>query len=180
VRSPPGRLRVRVSSLALPSGGGQQARGTKLAPNPRDPLYFETETTPPVDFHSFRRAFSTALAEAGGQRAARDEPCGALRPARARALRHANGGDAHGPRRRAAGLALKAVPERVRRDDLAAHDVPSGPGIVSAGDDSGPLPAGAATAGEGNHANAQDSLSSGCRTRTYDPAVNRSRRRSTK
>jgi integrase len=30
-----------------------------------DPLYDETETTLPVDFHSFRRAFNTALAEAG-------------------------------------------------------------------------------------------------------------------
>ena len=40
-------------------------RETKLAPNPRDPLYFETATTLPVDFHSFRRAFNTALAEAG-------------------------------------------------------------------------------------------------------------------
>jgi integrase len=44
---------------------GRSAPGTKLAPNPRDPLYFETATTLPVDFHSFRRAFSTALAEAG-------------------------------------------------------------------------------------------------------------------
>ncbi len=39
--------------------------GTKLAPHPRDPLYHETATTLPVDFHSFRRAFNTALAEAG-------------------------------------------------------------------------------------------------------------------
>lgn len=31
-------------------------------PNPRDPLYFETATSLPVDFHSFRRAFNTALA----------------------------------------------------------------------------------------------------------------------
>ena len=38
---------------------------TKLAPNPADPLYFETSTTMPVDFHSFRRAYATALAEAG-------------------------------------------------------------------------------------------------------------------
>ena len=30
-----------------------------------DPLYSETPTTLPVDFHSFRRAFNTALAEAG-------------------------------------------------------------------------------------------------------------------
>src|SRR6185369_6989821 len=33
-------------------------------PDPRDPLYFETATTLPVDFHSFRRAFNTALAGA--------------------------------------------------------------------------------------------------------------------
>ncbi len=39
--------------------------GTRLAPNPRDPLYFETPTSLPVDFHSFRRAFNTALAAAG-------------------------------------------------------------------------------------------------------------------
>ena len=30
-----------------------------------DPLYHATEWSLPVDFHSFRRAFSTALAEAG-------------------------------------------------------------------------------------------------------------------
>jgi integrase len=41
------------------------ADGTKPAPNPRDPLYFETAMTRPVDWHSFRRAFGTALAEAG-------------------------------------------------------------------------------------------------------------------
>ena len=44
---------------------GREATGTKLAPDPRDPLYFETEVSLPVDFHSFRRAFNTALAEAG-------------------------------------------------------------------------------------------------------------------
>jgi integrase len=44
---------------------GKRAAGTKLAPNPADPLYFETATTLPVDFHSFRRAYNTALAEAG-------------------------------------------------------------------------------------------------------------------
>ncbi len=38
------------------------SQGTKLAPNPRDPLYHETTTTRLVDFHSFRRAFNTALA----------------------------------------------------------------------------------------------------------------------
>jgi integrase len=44
---------------------GKPAQGTKLAPSPTDPLYYETATTLPVDFHSFRRAFNTALAEAG-------------------------------------------------------------------------------------------------------------------
>jgi integrase len=44
---------------------GKAPSGTKLAPNPRDPLYFDTATTLAVDFHSFRRAFNTALAEAG-------------------------------------------------------------------------------------------------------------------
>ncbi len=44
---------------------GMKPEGIKLAPNPRDPLYFETSTTLPVDFHSFRRAFASALAEAG-------------------------------------------------------------------------------------------------------------------
>ncbi len=38
---------------------------SKTIPNPSDPLYHETSTTLPVDFHSCRRAFSTALAEAG-------------------------------------------------------------------------------------------------------------------
>jgi integrase-like protein len=41
------------------------ALGTKLAPDASDPLYFETQATLPVDFHSFRRAFASALAEAG-------------------------------------------------------------------------------------------------------------------
>jgi len=44
---------------------GKPAEGTKPAPNPRDPVYYETATTLPVDFHSFRRAFNTALAGAG-------------------------------------------------------------------------------------------------------------------
>jgi hypothetical protein len=39
--------------------------GTKPAPNPRDPLYFETPSTLPVDWHSFRRAYASALADAG-------------------------------------------------------------------------------------------------------------------
>ncbi len=40
-------------------------RGLRRAVASREPLYFETETTLPVDFRSFRRAFSTGLAEAG-------------------------------------------------------------------------------------------------------------------
>jgi integrase len=44
---------------------GKPVEGKKLAPNPRDPLYFETATTLPVDWHSFRRAFASALADAG-------------------------------------------------------------------------------------------------------------------
>jgi integrase len=63
---------VRATPIEVPATGsgmrtdlGKQRKGTKLAPNPRDPLYFETANTLPVDFHSFRRAFSTALAQAG-------------------------------------------------------------------------------------------------------------------
>jgi len=37
----------------------------QILPDARDPLYFETASTLPVDFHSFRRAFNTGLAEAG-------------------------------------------------------------------------------------------------------------------
>jgi integrase len=37
----------------------------KPAPNPADPLYFDTRVSKRVDFHSFRRAYNTALARAG-------------------------------------------------------------------------------------------------------------------
>jgi hypothetical protein len=58
--------RSRVSdSPGTRTDRGKLAKGTKLAPNPRDPLYFETEASLPVDFHSFRRAFNTALASIG-------------------------------------------------------------------------------------------------------------------
>ena len=40
-------------------------RDGKAAPNPADPLYFDTPVSRRVDFHSFRRAYNTALAEAG-------------------------------------------------------------------------------------------------------------------
>ena len=43
----------------------QHADGSvEFVPNPLDPLYFETDTTLPVDFHSWRRGFSTGLAGA--------------------------------------------------------------------------------------------------------------------
>ena len=58
-------VEVPATSPGTRTDRGKQASGTKPAPNPRDPLYFETATTLPVDFHSFRRAFNTALAEAG-------------------------------------------------------------------------------------------------------------------
>jgi hypothetical protein len=51
------------------------------APNPRDPLYFETVTTRPIDFHSFRRVFNTALAEARNASRARTERMRAQRSA---------------------------------------------------------------------------------------------------
>ena len=38
---------------------------TTTKPNPADALYFETSYTYPLDFHSTRRAFATALADSG-------------------------------------------------------------------------------------------------------------------
>jgi integrase len=39
--------------------------GGELLPNPADPLYFDTKVSRKLDFHSCRRGFNTALAEAG-------------------------------------------------------------------------------------------------------------------
>jgi len=58
-------IMVPATSKGTRTDRGKTANGTKPAPNPRDPLYFATATTLPVDFHSFRRAFASALAEAG-------------------------------------------------------------------------------------------------------------------
>jgi len=58
-------VEVPATSAGTRTDRGKRANGTKLAPNPADPLYHETATTLPVDWHSFRRAFSSALAEAG-------------------------------------------------------------------------------------------------------------------
>jgi integrase len=62
-RMPP--IQVPATRPGMRTDLGKRAEGTKLRPHPRDPLYFETATTLPVDFHSFRRAFASALAEAG-------------------------------------------------------------------------------------------------------------------
>jgi integrase len=58
-------IEVPATASGMRTDLGQRPEGTKLAPHPKDPLYYETATTLPVDFHSFRRAFNTALAEAG-------------------------------------------------------------------------------------------------------------------
>ena len=63
VRVPP--IQVPARKAGTRTDLGCRAEGTMLAPNLADPLYFETASTLPVDFHSFRRAFNTALAEAG-------------------------------------------------------------------------------------------------------------------
>ena len=63
VRRPP--IEVPATKSGTRTDLGRRAAGTKLAPDPSDPLYLETETTLPVDLHSFRRAFASALAEAG-------------------------------------------------------------------------------------------------------------------
>jgi integrase len=55
-----------VSVRQVRTGRGTNTRAVEETnPDPRDPLYFETSQSLPVDFHSFRRAFNTALAEAG-------------------------------------------------------------------------------------------------------------------
>ena len=151
---------------------GQRAEGTKIAPNPRDPLYFETATTLPVDFHSFRRAFSTALAEAGVNvqhamhLAAHSDPrVHARYVMRTAAMRTV-------PTAALPVLAMTQLPERLREDDSGANDVPSVPGIVSGRDDSGPVRGGAAREVRPNVATSHDSRGSDCWTRTSDPAVN--------
>ncbi len=153
---------------------GRHSEGKKLAPHPQDPLYVETHVTLPVDFHSFRRAFNTALAEAGVnvQRAMhlaahsnprvharyvmqtaamREIPAEAL-PTLPAALDEPPGRDVSRPRAgaRAARIVKPADPE-----------VPIGPGIVTACDDS-------AVAGEGPNENPSDSRRRD-RFRTYDP-----------
>ena len=58
----------------------KSAGGTKLSSQSARPaLRRDVHEQLPVDFHSFRRAFNTALAEAGHQRAEGDDPRWALR-----------------------------------------------------------------------------------------------------
>jgi hypothetical protein len=67
-------IEVPATKKGMRTDLGKRADGSKFAPNPRDPLYFETSTTLPVDFHSFRRAFASALAEAHHPRRRDPEP----------------------------------------------------------------------------------------------------------
>lgn len=151
---------------------GKSIEGTKLAPNPRDPLYFETASTLPVDFHSFRRAFASALAEAGVN------------------VQHAMHLTAHSdPRvharyvmgtiamRRTPDAALPRLPENAlveadARDVAPLSDASPAPGIVTGRDVSCSTDDGDASNERGNRATTRQIVSSGCRTRTCDPAVN--------
>ena len=153
---------------------GRHSAGKKLAPHPADALYFETEVSLPVDFHSFRRAFNTALAEAGVnvQRAMhladhsdprvharyvmhtaamREIPAEAL-PTLPAALKEPPGRDES--RATAGARAARIV-------KTAAAEPRSGAGIVTARDDS-------AGEGEGSTENPKD-FSRRDRFRTYDP-----------
>jgi integrase len=63
VRRPP--IEAPATKKGTRTDLGKRAPGSKLAPNPGDPLYFDTQVSRRVDFHSFRRAYNTALARAG-------------------------------------------------------------------------------------------------------------------
>jgi hypothetical protein len=151
---------------------GKPAKGTKPAPNPRDPLYYETDTTLPVDFHSFRRAFSTALAEAGVtvqhamHLASHSDPrVHARYVMRTAAMRMVP--DAALPT-----LPIGALAERPRHDALPPAEGSEGAGIVTARDDSSAIHAPGARDERDNRTTLRPIAGSGCRTRTCDPAVN--------
>jgi integrase len=138
-RMPP--VEVPATSPGTRTDRGKQAEGTRLAPNPRDPLYYETTTTRPVDFHSFRRAFNTALAEAGVNvqhamhLASHSDPKVHARYVMStRAMRTVP--DAALPR-----LPLGPLAEAPARDDSTLAEVARRVGIVSARDDSPYMPA---------------------------------------
>ena len=134
VRLPP------IEVLATKPGGrtdlGKPADAIKLTPNPRDPLYFETDTTRPVDFHSFRRAFATGLAEAGvGAQQAMHLAAHADAKVHARyvmgtkAMRQV-------PSAALPSLPLTALPVAASANDSTSATVSEGPRIVTARDES--------------------------------------------
>jgi len=154
-------IEVPATSKGTRTDKGKSAPGTKLAPNPRDPLYFETAATLPVDFHSFRRAFSSALADAGVNVQ--------------HAMRLASHSD---PRVHARYVmntaAMRHIPEAAvpRLPSMALVEAPKASGNVTGRDDSrarGPRRGGATRA---KRATSNEIAGSDCRTRTYDPAVN--------
>lgn len=60
------RLQPKTVERQVRTGRGTNTCTVReVVPDERDPLYFETASTLPVDFHSFRRAFASALADAG-------------------------------------------------------------------------------------------------------------------
>lgn len=61
-RLPP--LEVQKTVPGTRTDRGRENLRTVYEPNPLDPIYFETATSRPVDFHSWRRAYNTALADA--------------------------------------------------------------------------------------------------------------------
>ena len=152
---------VPATSKGTRTDKGKTAQGTKRAPNPRDPLYFETATTLPVDFHSFRRAFASALADAGVN------------------VQHAMILSSHSdPRVHARyvnrSTAMRHIPEAAvpRLPAVALSEAPKAPGNVTGCDDSTARRARRGGTTRAKRATSNEIAGSDCRTRTYDPAVN--------
>lgn len=176
-----------IEVLATASGTradlGKKRKGTKLAPSPRDPLYFETANRLPVDFHSFRRAFSTALAEAGTNvqhamhLAAHSDPrVHARYVMRTAAMRTV-------PAAALPTLCGVVLADRVHRRDSKGADAVYAPikttastevttGIVTSRDDSPPMDEPTPIEVSHKSATCREITSSDCWTRTSDPAVN--------
>jgi len=181
VRATP--IEVPATASGTRSDLGKKRQGTKLAPSPRDPLYFETASTLPVDFHSFRRAFSTALAEAGTNvqhamhLAAHSDPrVHARYVMRTTAMRTV-------PAAALPTLSGVVLADRAHRDDSnGAHALDTAietaastevtTGIVTSCDDSPASDTDVAPEDRCNRAICREIVSSGCWTRTSDPAVN--------
>jgi hypothetical protein len=169
-RAPP--IEVPATTPGMRTDLGRAIDGTQLAPNTSDPLYYETATTLPVDFHSFRRAFASALAEAGVNvqhamhltahsdprvhsryvmrtAAMRAIPTAALPRLPVAALAQGRARDDSGP----------------RRDDSSPEEGLDASGIVPARDVSGVYDGGSEVRVEANLATLRGFVSSGCRTR---------------